>query len=157
MTNNILLARQPIYDAELGIVAYELLFRSTDQNSANVIDGDVATSQVILNAFTSLPVADILEGKPAYINFTENLLHNPPPLSIEQAVIEVLETVLPTEEILQSLRKLKEQGYQIALDDYVYRPGDEELLRLADIIKIDVMENPPETLPDILKKLPYAG
>jgi EAL and modified HD-GYP domain-containing signal transduction protein len=154
MTNNILLARQPIYDSELGIVAYELLFRSTDQNSANVIDGDVATSQVILNAFTSLPVADILEGKPAYINFTENLLHNPPPLSIEQAVIEVLETVLPTEEILQSLRKLKEQGYQIALDDYVYRPGDEELLRLADIIKIDVMENPPETLPDILKKLP---
>jgi EAL and modified HD-GYP domain-containing signal transduction protein len=69
-------------------------------------------------------------------------------------VIEVLETIQPTPEVLQSLRKLKEQGYQIALDDYVFRPGDAELLRLADIIKIDVMTNSMESLPGILAKLP---
>jgi EAL and modified HD-GYP domain-containing signal transduction protein len=154
MTSNILLARQPIYDINLGIVAYELLFRSTDPVNANVIDGDAATSQVILNAITALPVADILEGKPAFINFTENLLHSPPPIAPQQTVIEVLETILPTPEVIQSLRKLKDEGYQIALDDYVFRPGDEELLKLADIIKIDVMEHALDALPDILAKLP---
>jgi EAL and modified HD-GYP domain-containing signal transduction protein len=154
MTNHILLARQPIYDVNLNIIAFELLFRSTGLDNAAAIDGDVATSQVIMNAFTSLPVNDILEGKPAFINFTENLLHNPPPVTPEQTVIEVLETVQASTEVLDSLKKLKDAGYQIALDDYVFRPGDEELLRLADIIKIDVMENPVETLPEILKKLP---
>jgi EAL and modified HD-GYP domain-containing signal transduction protein len=154
MINNILLARQPIYDIKLNIVAYELLFRSTDPDFAKVVDGDAATSQVILNAFTSLPVADILEGKPAYINFTENLLHNPPLFSASQMVIEVLEHILPTPEVIASLKKLKAEGFQIALDDYVFRPGDEELLKLADIIKIDVMENALEALPAILSKLP---
>lgn len=154
MTTNILLARQPIYDTKLGIVAYELLFRSTDQNNANVIDGDAATSQVILNAFTSLPVADILEGKKAFINFTENLLHTPPPLGAEQMVVEVLENILPTPEVIESLKKLKAEGFEIALDDYEFRAGDEELLKLADIIKIDVMVNSLDSLPGILAKLP---
>ncbi len=137
--NTALLARQPIYDANVNITAYELLFRSDDTNQANVIDGDAATSEVILNAFTELPVAEVLNCKPAYINFTRNLLETPPPIDKQQLVIEILEDIPVDEEMTLAVRRLKDQGYTIALDDYVFNPSHHYLLQMVDIIKIDVM------------------
>jgi len=134
-----LLARQPIYDANVKITAYELLFRSDDINRANVIDGDSATSDVILNAFTELPVDEILNYKPAYINFTRNLLDAPPLINKQQLVIEILEDIVVDEDMILAVTRLKDQGYVIALDDYVYDPAHHSLLQLADIIKIDIM------------------
>ena len=46
----IFVARQPIYDRQLRVYAYELLFRRDASNQANVIDGDQATSEVIVSA-----------------------------------------------------------------------------------------------------------
>lgn len=139
MLETTLLARQPIYDAKLNIQAFELLFRSSDPDAARVDDGDAASSTVLLNAFTALPVADMLEGKPAFINFTRELLDHTLPIDPSRLVVEVLEDVVIDADTIAAITRLKTQGYRIALDDYLYADHHAELLPLADIIKIDVL------------------
>jgi len=40
---DIYIGRQPIFDCDLNVFAYELLFRSGTHNSAGTFDGDQAT------------------------------------------------------------------------------------------------------------------
>lgn len=136
---HILLARQPIFDENIKIAAYELLVRSDNTNQANIFDGDSATSQVMLNAFNEMDIGDVVQGHPAYINFTRNLILNPPPFDKNRFVIEVLEDIEVDEELNRNLRSLKDAGYTIALDDFVYDNKWDAALHIADIVKIDVL------------------
>jgi len=70
---NIFIGRQPIYDRSMHVQGYELLFRHRDAGDANIIDGNSATSQVILNAFTVLGL-DRVCNLPAYINVTSDFV-----------------------------------------------------------------------------------
>ena len=136
---HILLARQPIFDVDIKVSAYELLFRSDGGTQANVLDGDTATSQVLLNAFNELDISDVVQNHPAYINFTRTLILSPPPFDKKRFVIEVLEDIEADEELMRNLRSLKDAGYTIALDDFVYDSKWDPALRIADIVKIDVL------------------
>jgi c-di-GMP phosphodiesterase len=156
MSSNILLARQAIYDTELRVYAYELLFRSQGADNASFTDGDHATSSVLLNAFTALPVDDILEGKPAFVNFTRNLLDSPPPIDASRLVVEILEDIVIDAAAIDAIRRLKELGYTIALDDYIYIDGHHELIQLADLVKVDVLMQSMEQVTALLQRLkPY--
>ena len=89
----LLLARQPIFDRNTEVVAYELLFREFDPEQANVLDGDRATSTVLINALTNLDLLQLVGSGQAYVNFTANLLDVDIPLDPARCVIEVLEDV----------------------------------------------------------------
>lgn len=148
-TENIFLARQPIFDRELNLIGYELLFRPDireTEESATPFEGDQATSMVVFNALSEIGITNLVGNKKAFINFTRNHLINPPPSSPETIVIEVLEDIEPDDEVLAAIRALKTRGYTIALDDFVYENHLECFLELADIIKIDVLEAKNETL-----------
>ena len=136
----ILLARQPIYDASLNVVAFELLYRAISPEAAEVHDGYEASSRVLLSAFGGAGIMDVTDGKPAFINFTKHLILNPPPVDPQHLVVEVLEDVAVTPELLDSVRRLRAQGYRIALDDFQHHPSLEPLVELADIVKLDVLE-----------------
>ncbi|MDB6060409.1 MAG: hypothetical protein JWM78_512 [Verrucomicrobiaceae bacterium] len=153
MTTSVLLARQAIYDSRLRVHAYELLFRAQDTGASGFSDGDQATSTVLLNAFTGLPIEELLEGKPAFVNFTRRLLDNPPPIDPSRLVVEVLENIVIDPPTIAAIRELKAQGYTIALDDYVYYEGHEELLELADLIKIDVLALSLDEVRALLRRL----
>jgi EAL and modified HD-GYP domain-containing signal transduction protein len=137
--SGILLARQPIFDAKLEVAAYELLHRSIDPDVSSVVDGNEASSRVLLTAFGAVGISALTHGKPAFINFTEHLVINPPPLDPAHLIIEVLEDVEPTPALLEGLHRLRAQGFRIALDDFEFRPGIEQLVELADIVKLDVL------------------
>ena len=66
--------RQQIYDADLNVVAYELLFRSGTENRASIVDGDIATSQLLVNAVIEIGLENLVFGRPAFVNFTRNFL-----------------------------------------------------------------------------------
>ena len=148
-----LLARQAIYDRNKNVHAYELLFRSHGDEAASIIDGDHATSTVLLNAFTSLPVEEILENKPAFVNFTRKLLDSPPPIDASRLVVEILENITVDAAMIEAVKALKNAGYTIALDDYVYIDGHEELIDLADLIKVDVLAQSLDQVQALLDKL----
>jgi len=133
-------ARQPIFDINENVVAYELLFRNNNEdNKFNNIDGDIATSKVIINSFLLIGIKNLTNGKKAFINFTENLILNDIAslLPKEYVTIEILENVTPSKDIIYSCKNLKQEGYTIALDDFVLLDNLNELIKLADIIKID--------------------
>ena len=116
---NILLARQPIYDSTLNVTAYELLFRPP---AGWVWDGDVATSQLVVNAFAEIGIEKATDNKRAFINFTRQWLLSPPPFDPQLVVIEILESVEPDADVVRSVAQLKRSGYTIALDDFVFAP-----------------------------------
>ncbi|MEO8662657.1 MAG: HDOD domain-containing protein [Bryobacteraceae bacterium] len=133
--------RQPILDDQLKTFAYELLYRSGGTNRYDAENEVVSTSTVIANAFLALPFDRVLEGHRGFINFPGELLVAPegPGLPPQSVVIEVLETVTPDDEVIAACRRLKRQGYQLALDDFVTREDYGPLIDLADYIKIDFL------------------
>lgn len=143
------IGRQAILDQQKNVYAYEILFRSGLKNAFDPnLDGNVATQSVMVNAMLDFGMNKLVSDKRAFINFTEqNLLTRAPKLlPSETVVVEILENVQPTSEILEAVKDLKEAGYKIALDDFVLLPGYEPLIEMADIIKVDfrITESPEE-------------
>lgn len=134
------LARQPILDRKLNVIAYELLYR--DNEGRGIIqDGNQATTQVISQSLLGSDINKIVADKKVYINFTEQIIIDELPLILDRdrLVIEVLEDVKPTQQVLDALKKIKEMGYTIALDDVSYPLPDQQLLQMADVVKVDFM------------------
>lgn len=140
--NNIFIARQPIFRTNQKVYGYELLFRSSLANYFDPAeDGNRASSKVLTNSFLLFGISNIAEGKKAFINFTEEMLclEYPALFPKEMTVVEILENVNPTPELLESLRFLKRKGYTLALDDFTGTvAGREPILELVDIIKFDL-------------------
>ncbi|MFT7366153.1 MAG: EAL and modified HD-GYP domain-containing signal transduction protein, partial [Marinobacter psychrophilus] len=145
-TGSYCIALQPICDANMVHVADELLYRATAGASFAVIeDGLIATARACNAAFYEIGVESLCGRRKLFFNAPREWLLNPAllPPSPEQVVIEVLECVEGDEEILAALKHIKSQGYTIALDDFVLTDDTRPLLDLADIVKLDVLEQPP--------------
>jgi len=151
------IARQAILDKNKELYSYELLFRDGEQNCFPDISPDEATSKILTDSHLDLGLEDITAGKLAFINFHQDtLLHRfPTSLDPKKVVIEVVETVKPTAELIQACKNIKELGYTIALDDHDFDPKWDPLLPYTDIIKVDVVECDPQTLIDNIGK--YVG
>jgi len=148
---NVFVGRQPIFDAEMNLFAYELLFRSGENvGHAGVVDGDMATTQVMLNAFMDIGMDHLVGSQFAFINLTRRFLvgEHPLPFTPDRVVLEVLEDVEPDAEVVAAVRRLAERGFTIALDDFIYREEMRPLIELADIIKIDLMALEAGALPE---------
>ncbi len=132
-------ARQPIFNRQQQVVAYELLFRSGLENFYNEKNGDLATARVITNSFMLVGIETLTAGKRAFINFTANMLLNEIPTLFPPYLIgvEILENVVPNEEILYACEKLKNSRYLLILDDFIVSQKNNPLVELADIIKVD--------------------
>ena len=135
------LARQAIYDRELNVFAYELLFRDDQQKTANILDGNSATSQVIINAFLHIGLDKIVGDKRAFINLPHDMLVHEDTLQLpkEHVVLEVLEDIPPTPTVVGAVQNLIDNGFCVALDDFMYNDELRPLVDLAQIIKIDIL------------------
>ncbi len=137
---DVYLARQPIFDQDNNLYAYELLYRSNGtENLYNGVSGDESTADVFTNAFFGSNVKNVIGNARAFINFTENLLRRgiPKLISPDILVVEVLENQLADNDLLDSVQELRELGYTIALDDFEYSNAYSELFQLGDLVKID--------------------
>lgn len=146
-------ARQPILDRDKNLFAYELLFRDGLANVFPEIDGDEATSKMIAGSQFNFGLDDFLGDKRGFINFTLDTLVKkfPSMLPKEQVVVEILETVQPGKKLLAEVQQLKEEGYLIALDDYIHQPVWRHFYPFIDIIKIDFRSTDAETIQQILQ------
>lgn len=141
-TMDIFVARQPIFDRRGEVVAYELLYRSGLRNALpEGMDINLASAKVISDALSVFGYDVLLDNRPGYVNASERVLVESwyrvlPP---GNTVVEVLEIVPPTAEVISSCYAAKMAGYRLALDDFVYRPELRPLLDLADIVKVDFL------------------
>lgn len=134
------LARQPIFDRRGNTYGYELLFRSQEgEETAIIEDGDFATMRMATSGFIkSQEFTD--QSKRIFVNFTERLILEGAPRALPPSVtvVEVLEDTIPIPAVTAEIIRLKQDGYFIAIDDFTGAAGQEQLLDLADIIKVDV-------------------
>lgn len=152
---DVFLARQPIFNRRLQVVAYEILYRNSYTNEFDVsVGGEEATLAVISDLLVHFGVETILRGKRAFINFPKTLLQEnlPAVFKTDEVVIELLENVDPDAELIERCRVLKEQGYAIALDDFSGDPRLDDLMPYVDVIKVDFKLTSPDVRRDILKK-----
>lgn len=135
------IARQAIFDGRQRVVAYELLFRRGADDFFRAADpGDPdPTSSVLAQGSLLFGLGPLTSGKPAYINFSQDALleHLPLMLPPDRIVVEILESVEPTREVLAACHSLKAAGYRLALDDYLGEPERDPFLACADIVKVD--------------------
>ena len=159
----VFLGRQPILDRKQQLFAYELLFRSSkaeDGNFASFVDGNQATAMVITHAFTEFSMADALGPYQGFIKVDQGLLFSDlinalPPHSV---VLEILETVAQTPEMVVRCEQLRFAGYILAVRE---RPEsldqNRQLLKLAQVIKIDISRIEPARLQQLVTNLKPLG
>ena len=154
------IARQPIFNTKKQIYGYELLFRGgASDKSYTDTSGDQATSNVIMESFFSRGIDSITGGKPAFVNFTSRLLlENTATLfPKEQLIVEILEDVDPTPEIIKACRALHKRGYKLALDDFVYSQELDPLIEMSRIIKFDFIGSTPQEIAIMMKQINTRG
>jgi EAL and modified HD-GYP domain-containing signal transduction protein len=154
------LARQPILGRDQHMVAYELLFRAAgEHDDARLTDGAAATAAVISHA-SQLGLEQVVGNKLAFVNVDEVVLMDDyvrflPP---DKVILEILETVKPTEPLLARVAELKELGFKFALDDVIDHSEEvEKLLGLVDVVKIDLQGVAPEALGHLCTSLRKSG
>lgn len=149
------IARQPILNINKRLYGYELLYRGSPGKMLGQVSGEQATASLLSSAFLTGDINVISNNRLCFINFTKDLLENNLPLSFPKTkiVVEILEDVEPTPEIISICLKLKENGYTLALDDFVYDKKLEPLLELVKFVKIDIRLTPLNTLVRTLNHL----
>ncbi|UST52447.1 EAL domain-containing protein (plasmid) [Comamonadaceae bacterium OTU4NAUVB1] len=157
---NVLLGRQPIVDRTGALVAYELLFRSDTNNAAVIVDDHAATAQVILNAVVEFGLASTLGAHRGFVNIgrasfgSDSLLL----LEAERFTLEILEDVVIDAEVEAACVRLRQAGFQIALDDVITEQRiPKQVLDLVDIVKIDVRATTKSDLPGLIARAHAAG
>ncbi|GAB3861374.1 EAL and HDOD domain-containing protein [Dactylosporangium cerinum] len=148
------IGRQPLYDWSGHVVGYELLFRGAADEVEASRRTAYATSQVIVNAFTEFGLEQLVGGRRCFINLTRDFLVGelPLPFDPDHAILEILETVEIDDAVLAGTARLVQQGYEIALDDFVFGLGHDRLLGLASYVKLDLLIREPDELAEVVAR-----
>ena len=141
MSQGTFVGRQPIVDRDQHVVAYELLFRSSKESTfADFSEASAAATRVIVNTFASLGMEAVLGRAQGFFNVNREVLLSEiiDILPKERVVIEVLEDVVPDEEVIRRCQELQAEGYELALDDWIVDDPREVLLPFATVVKVDL-------------------
>lgn len=152
----VFVARQPILDRHMEIFGYELLFRSAAVDAYDGLDPDQASSSIIMNGTLLLDFQELTQGRAAFVNVTRQALVERivEVLPTDTTIVEILETVEPDDEVYRACVELKEKGFRIALDDFVYSPEWDGILALTDIVKVDFLTTTREQRRELATHIP---
>lgn len=138
----ILMARQPIFDRSQRVVAYQLLYQDSQESGSPLFNDSSASSEVLLNSYTSISDQGELKRVPAFINLSRALLlsDNIPDLPRKNVVLEIHQGVKVDRSVIVAIYRLVKAGYRIALDHFTYKAEYEPLFKMAQIVKLDVKD-----------------
>jgi len=153
--NKVFIGRQPIINRNKKIFGYELLFRSSMVSDAKVSNNIKATASVIVNALNNVGLKRLLGEKKGFINVDAEILESGifDLLPKENIVLEILETVELTDNIVELCRRLREEGYQLALDDFVYSEPLSPIMSATNYVKMDLPMYNRQSLTEVVDQL----
>jgi c-di-GMP-related signal transduction protein len=152
-------ARQPILDEHGRVFGYELLYRGAAGDTSCAVKSDLASASVITSAVLDLGLDTLTGGRLAFLNVTASLVIEQidalvPPGGV---VLELLETIDVTEELIEACRRLRAKGYLLALDDFVPGSAAEALLPYVSFVKVDVLATPAKEAAALAERLKPLG
>jgi len=148
------IARQPIFNKKEEVFGYELLYRINEQSTQFEGFSSQSATATVINGLFIHGLEKIINQKKAFINFDADVLNADffHLIKPEYLVIEILEDVEITDKLINRVKEIKNEGYKIALDDFVESYSDYPLIEYADIIKFDIRETPLETIKHEVRK-----
>ena len=108
----VFVGRQPIYNRNLDVIGYEVLFHQYEADHAEFVEYDYVSSQVILNTFVEVGVERLVGNGLAFIHFDHQLL--------------------------KTINTLSKSGYKIALDNVSDPQLIRPFLKNTDIVRLNV-------------------
>ena len=159
MDETILLARQPIFDVNNKMVASEILYRGNVLRSSKTDRNLMATRELLINTCTNILSDNVNLDLPMLLNVDEQFLLADDffPVAPQNLIFEILETVEPSELVLEKLKLLKRQGFEFALDDYLLEKFKTPFFEYLKIIKVDVIDVDFALLKTTLPALKQTG
>jgi EAL and modified HD-GYP domain-containing signal transduction protein len=153
--NKVFIGRQPIINKNKKIFGYELLFRNSMVSNADVMSNIKATASVIVNAFNNVGLNRLIGEKKGFINVDAEILESRifDLIPKENMVLEILETVELTNNIVELCKKLREEGYQLALDDFIYSEPLSPVMSATNYVKIDLPMYNRQSLTEVVAQL----
>jgi len=150
--DTIQVGRQAIFDRDLEVFAYELLYRDAAGN-CTISDGDQASSVTLLNAFVEIGLHRIAGPHKAFINLTRHFFVDMPPIPFpkQDVVLEVLEDVEVDDALLKGVANMRAEGYRLAMDDYNFQPELAPILPLVNYIKVEIQ---PDGMAELERRMP---
>ncbi|MET0026058.1 MAG: HDOD domain-containing protein [Candidatus Thiodiazotropha sp.] len=149
--------RQPILDRNLRVYGYELLYRSLAGSDG--VDGDTATARTVMDGFLEFGLQRLVGTHRAFVNVTERFFTSDQDIPIDNSrlVIEVLETIELSAPVVDGVKRWRERGFTIALDDYRFESRWEPLLPHCDIVKVEILGLDLETYREEIAYLKSLG
>ncbi len=135
-------------------MSYELLFRSIGSREAALFtDESQASASVIIDMLSEFGLEQVIGRNKGFINVELDLLMSEAIeiLPRERVVLELLESIPLTDDLVKRCRELKEKGYTLALDDHQFDPAYEELYGIVEIIKVDLIQSPADQLAGMIE------
>lgn len=147
--DTVCVVRQPILDSSGRVFGYELVYRGedgADNPDAGAGEGDdLARARVISDAVLGLGLENLTDGLPAFLTLSRDLLvcGAGTLLPSDGTVLELPEGLPADEEVVQACRRLREQGYKLALNGLGPAADMAALQPLVQFIKVDVARLTP--------------
>jgi len=135
------IGRQAIYDASLHSRAYELFYRDSARARPE-LDADRAACSVVLSAFVELGLARVASHKRVLLNVSHDVISGalPLPVPTEIVVLQVRDYEHSVSELARALEQRRRDGFQVALDGFVFSPSTSPLVSLADYLKFNLRQ-----------------
>ncbi|MCG8432620.1 MAG: HDOD domain-containing protein [Gammaproteobacteria bacterium] len=155
-TEDVFIGRQPICNTDLSVYAYELLF-SGGKSDHDIQDaaGYQITSQVILNIFAEFGLEKLVGNRSVALNITESFLRyiDALPVTSQKLILSLPASMEINETYLTLLKQYSKRGIRLALDKFAYEDRIKPLLKLFDIVEINVRSVSDELLCKQINKL----
>ena len=153
----IFIGRQPIYNRDLGIFAYELMSRESrsSKQDSDIRSDDMTSSRLILGAFLDIGIEKLVNDNVAFIRLAEQNLRNNsfPPLSTENIILKIPDYIKVDGELIEGTHRLRKKGYRLAIDNYLVHQHLQPLAEFAHIIDINIQQMNVEEVSAHVKQL----
>ncbi|EMW0828068.1 EAL domain-containing protein [Klebsiella aerogenes] len=148
------IARQPIFDRNKKMIAYELLYRDGMNNSFPDVSSEYATSKIISDQFLCAPIPRLTGKNDLFINVPHQMIINgtSEQLPADKVVIEILEDAVPDLNLLNAVEKMHALGFHFALDDFTLHKDWDVFLKYVSVLKFDIRSNTSKEILDYIQR-----
>lgn len=149
----LMIARQPIYNDQMGVYGYELLFRAPAGSPRQATPAE-ATAHVMTSALLSFGLAELVYHRKAVINVTRAFIDVMPQVQLppENVVLDLPDNIHVDDGLIAGLEDLRTLGFELSAGGYGSL-REPRLLSVVDNFRVDVKRFHPDQLDQLTRFL----
>lgn len=157
--DDLYISKQRIFDKKKATFANELIFKDSARRRVGFSNSLKSTAKLIINAISSTELNKLLESSSkAFINVDETTLTKGilDVLDKERFVLNILEDITLTEDVIKKIVDYKRKGFLLSLEHFDSSARMivkfQRLFNYIDIIKMDIITSEYENMEKVMNK-----